>query len=584
MSRNDDFDGDGRAELLVSSPWGLGLLEMSGSTFNAPVMAANGTRFGGWNLQTGDNRFGPVGDFDGDGHAEIVFSSPWGVGVLEQRGNTLAPLMMAPNGTRFGGWNFQSGDNRFEKVGDFDGDGRAELLITSPWGLGVLELAGSSLAAPMMAPNGTRFGGWNLQTGDNHFGPVGDFDGDGRVEVFVSSPWGVGILQMQGNTMRPLMMAPNGTRFGGWLLNTRDNFFRLAADFDGDGRAELLVTSPWGIGILELSGATLGAVTMAANGTRLGGWIVDTTNNRFGPAADYDGDGRAELLMSSPWGIGTLELNGGTLSSPLMAANSTRIGGWVVDTRNNRYGPAADYDGDGRAELIATSPWGLGVLEPTGTSAGSPVMAPNGTRFGGWNLQTDDNRFGVRRSCFEHVVIHFKTLVAQTAAINTFMDTQYKAMEDLFADYGIATYRGTTEDLSADAALAGVVDLDVGPCLLGQPTAEHNTLFARRNGVGAGEVVVYVVRTLTNGAGATNLLGCATHPNNQPGCAVVQANARWLLTHEVGHVLGLRHWANPPATNSQFLMFPNVGWTDTPPDIVQTEVVTMVDSALTRAF
>ena len=167
MSRHDDFDGDGRAELLVSSPWGIGLLEMLGSAFNAPMMAPNGTRFGGWNLQTGDNRFGPVGDFDGDGQAEIVFSSPWGLGVLEQRKNTFAPLMMAPNSTRFGGWNLQTGDNRFEKVGDFDGDGRAELLITSPWGVGILELAGSTLAAPMMAPNGTRFGGWNLQTGDN---------------------------------------------------------------------------------------------------------------------------------------------------------------------------------------------------------------------------------------------------------------------------------------------------------------------------------------------------------------------------------------------------------------------------------
>lgn len=583
MSRNNDFNGNGRDELLVSSPWGMALLELSGNTFTAPVIAPNGTRFGGWNLQTGDNRFGPVADFDGDGRAEMVISSPWGVGVLEQRGNSLAPLVMAPNGTRFGSWNFQSGDNRFEKAADFDGDGRAELLISSPWGLGVLKLAGSSLSAPMMAPNGTRFGGWNLQTGDNRFGPVSDFDGDGRVEVFVSSPWGVGILQLQGNTLRPLMMAPNGTRFGGWLLNTRDNFFRLAADVDGDGRAELLVTSPWGIGILKLSGGSLTALTMAANGTRLGGWIVDTTNNRFGPAADYDGDGRAELLMSSPWGIGTLEWNAGALTSPLMAANGTRVGGWVVDTRNNRYGPAADYDGDGRPELIATSPWGLGVLKPT-SAASSPVMAPNGTRFGGWNLQTDDNRFGVRRSSFEYVVVHFKTLLARTAAIDTFMDTQYKAMEDLFADYGVATYRATTEDLSGDASLAGVVDLDVGPCILGSPTTEHNTLFARRNGVGANDVVVYVVRTLTNGTGATNLLGCATHPNNQPGCAVVQANARWLVAHEVGHVLGLLHWGNPPATNSQFLMFPTVGWTDTPPDIVQTEVATMVDSTLTRAF
>src|SRR3954452_10741147 len=29
------------------------------------------------------------------------------------------------------------------------------------------------------------------------------------------------------------------------------------ADFDGDGRSEIPVSSPWGIGILELSGSTL---------------------------------------------------------------------------------------------------------------------------------------------------------------------------------------------------------------------------------------------------------------------------------------------------------------------------------------
>ena len=70
MSRHD-FNGDGRPELVVSNPWGFGLIEMSGNTFNAPVVAANGTRFGGRNLQTGDNRFGPIDDFDGDGKAEV---------------------------------------------------------------------------------------------------------------------------------------------------------------------------------------------------------------------------------------------------------------------------------------------------------------------------------------------------------------------------------------------------------------------------------------------------------------------------------------------------------------------------------
>ena len=50
---------------------------------------------------------------------------------------------------------------------DFDGDRVDELLITSPWGIGVLEKAGSTLTSVMLRPNGTRFGGWLLNTVDN---------------------------------------------------------------------------------------------------------------------------------------------------------------------------------------------------------------------------------------------------------------------------------------------------------------------------------------------------------------------------------------------------------------------------------
>ena len=394
QSRSADFDGDGAAEFLVTSPWGLGILERDGASFAAPTMQPNGTRFGGWLLNTGDNRFGPPGDYDGDGRAEIVVSSPWGLGILKQSGDTMSAPMMQPNGTRFGGWLLNTGDNSFGPAADYDGDGSTELLVASPWGLGILEQAGTTMAAPMMAPNGTRFGGWLLNTGDNSFGPVGDLDGDGRAEILVTSPWGVGVMALAGGTMAVPMMAPNGTRFGGWLLNTADNVFGPVADLDGDGAAEILVTSPWGIGVLKLSGSTFTVLTRAPNGTRFGGWLLNTADNVFGPVGDFDGDGLAEIMVQSPWGIGILKLSGNTFTVPMMQPNGTRFGGWLLNTADNRLGTGAGYDGDGRTKVLVTSPWGIGILEQAGATMDAPAMQPNGTRFGGWLLNTVDNDVG----------------------------------------------------------------------------------------------------------------------------------------------------------------------------------------------
>ena len=393
-SRSADYDGDGRADLLITSPWGIGILQQSGATMAAPMMAPNGTRFSGWLLNTADNHFGPVGDYDGDGRAEILVISPWGIGLLKKSAATLTAPMMAPNGSRFGGWLLNTADNSFGAAADYDGDGRVEVLVTSPWGIGILRQSGATMVPAMMAPNGTRFGGWLLNTADNSFGPVGDFDGDGHAEILVTSPWGIGMLKLVGGTLTAVMLAPNGTRFGGWLLNTADNSFGPVGDFDGDGRAEILIRSPWGIGVFKLAGSTFSVPMMAPNGTRFGGWLLNTTDNSFGPAGDFNGDRRKDILVTSPWGMGLFTLAGSTFNVPMMAPNGTRFGGWLLNTADNQLGSAADYDGDRRAEILVTSPWGIGILKQVGASLSAPMMAPNGTRFGGWLLNTEDNDVG----------------------------------------------------------------------------------------------------------------------------------------------------------------------------------------------
>jgi acyl-CoA hydrolase len=469
---------------------------------------------------------------------------------------------MAPNGTRFGGWLLNTAENRFGPVGDFDGDGKTELVITSPWGIGILKQAGSTFAVAMMAENGTRFGGWLLNTADNRFSPVGDADGDGRDEVIVTSPWGIGVLKLSGGTLTAPMMAPNGTRFGGWLLNTADNHVVTMADLDGDRRAEMLITSPWGIGVLKLSGTTLSAPMMAPNGTRFGGWLLNTLDNRVGPVADFDGDGKAEMFISSPWGIGVLKLTANTFNVPMMAPNGTRFGGWLLNTADNHFDNLADFTGDGKADILVTSPWGIGILRFAGNTFNVPMMAPNGTRFGGWLLNTADNRFELGEQTLR---VHVKILTNPTISINR----MFVAMQQVYESVGIRVHRVSTETLN----LPALNDVDVGTCSVGSVTQEQTQLFGNRANAWASDVVVYFVRSTVP---AYN--GCAAHPAGRPGAVVAQVATVWTMAHEVGHVLSLVH-----VNNNNRLMTGNgtSNITNPPPDLISTEVNAMRASTLT---
>ena len=512
-ARQLDFDGSGSAMIPIKSPWGLGVLSYRDGSLLAPAMKPNGTRFGEWLLNTADNLFYDTGDFDGDGRAEMLVASPWGIGVLDKSGDTFGGPALAPNGSRFDGWLLNTADNRMGPRGDFDGDGADEWLAVSPWGIGILKLQGGTFRCLALKPNGTNLGGWILDTAVDRFGPVGDFDGDRRDELLVTSPNGIGLLRLSGDSFSAMTVVTNGTRLGEWLLNTADNHFCASGDFDGDGRDDLLVSSPWGLGTLRWQGSSLTSVVMAPNGTRYGGWLLNTLDNRFAPLGDIDGDGRPELLVISPWGVGVLKPSGSTLQNPWLAPNGTRFGGWLLNTADNYVDVVADVDGDGRDEIVVTSPWGIGVWKFTGSGMSCLMLAANGTRFGGWLLNTGDNEVGIGQQLLR---LHVKVLTNPTIAI----ETMIVEMQRVYELFGVRVQRVSTETLN----LPTLLDVDVGGCSMGSTTAEQNQLFGNRNSAGPNDVVAYFVRSTV-----PPYNGCAASPAGQPGAVVAQGASRWTL-------------------------------------------------------
>ncbi|HYI23752.1 MAG TPA: VCBS repeat-containing protein [Candidatus Limnocylindrales bacterium] len=178
-------------------------------------------------------------------------------------------------------------------------------------------------------------GGWAAY---NAIAGGADYNGDGRNDLLAISDTDGKLRLYPGNGAGGLG-APTELG-GGWATY---DAITGGADYNGDGRADLLAISETD-GKLRLypgNGVGLGAPTVLG-----GGWSV---YNAIAGGADYTGDGRADLLAVSD-ADGKLRLypgNGVGLGAPTVLG-----GGWAV---YDAIAGGADYTGDGKADLLGIS-------------------------------------------------------------------------------------------------------------------------------------------------------------------------------------------------------------------------------------
>ncbi|MFZ4410908.1 MAG: VCBS domain-containing protein, partial [Paracraurococcus sp.] len=300
-------------------------------------------------------------------------------------------------------------------LGDVNGDGRPDLLVTAPGSNGY---AGAAYVVFGKAGGGTvpladvaaGTGGYRI-TGEAAFGSTGeaaaaagDVNGDGRPDLLLGAPYdgpdgspaGAAYVVFGKAGGAAVSLGDVAAGSGGFKI-TGEAGSGLAGsslagigDLNGDGRADVLVGAPGtgaGTAYVVFGKASGTPVSLAAVGAGNGGFKVtgEATGDAAGSAVaaigDVNGDGRPDLLIGAPLndqggdqaGAAYVVFGKATGSAVSLAAVAAGSGGFKIagEAAYDHAGAAlagiGDLNGDGRPDMLIAAP----DNDPTGNLAGA---------------------------------------------------------------------------------------------------------------------------------------------------------------------------------------------------------------------
>jgi hypothetical protein len=421
LAAGGDADADGIGDLLLGAP-GWDATDGTRDVGRARVLSGAGLATlgqdavlghlaGTWEYEYVGHDVAWVGDMTGDGVDDFVatargYDQPYPeagrVALVAGAAGGWVGWDLTPTASWTGATEYARAGQAVQALGDSDGDGLADLLVTTDFRThgGSSEAYGGGGAAVLLGAVGLDAWDGSLADAAGHLTPedtsgaagmdlaAGDFDGDGVADAAIAAPYSSSygrVYAVPGTKLTgTLALADAPVRWTGDEPYAIYGWRLAAGDFDGDGFDDLAIGVPLsdavetesGQVIVQAGGPGFFTGESAVLATLDGTWDHQEAGTGLA-AGDANGDGVDDLLLGAVTAWQGLVTKGGRVHLILGQA-----GGWTDTTPTATFHGAgtkdylggvlalSDLDGDGAAELFL----GTAYANSDGTDSGAVYL------------------------------------------------------------------------------------------------------------------------------------------------------------------------------------------------------------------
>jgi FG-GAP-like repeat len=354
-----DVNADGKADIVSVEAEGNGKYRYMFGISNGSVISSWSMVLSGMSLPTKT----AVGDVNADGKADIV--------SVESEGNGKYRYMFGISvGVGISSWSSVltgMSHAEFMDVGDFSGDGKADIVSVESEGNGKYRYMRGLSTGVGISSWGQILTGMGLPTAMG----TGDVNKDGKADIVSAESEGNGKYRFMFGISSGAGISSWSTALGGLSIPTSTRI----ADFTGDGKADVVSVESDGVGAYRYKAGV-------SNGTAVSSWNTIQTwisNPVRSEAADFNADGKADIVSVESEGGGKYRYRVGlSAGASGLSAWKTVLTGMGLPTAMG----TGDVNKDGKADIVSAESEGngkyrfmFGISSGAGISSWSSVLS-----------------------------------------------------------------------------------------------------------------------------------------------------------------------------------------------------------------